>query len=288
MDVLKRIDVEFLRLSPAEQCVARWVRSHPRETIEAPLARLAELCDVSEPTVIRFCRSVGCTGYRALKAGLASVVEQPRSYLHQEVDASDATELAVGKVLDNAIRGLMDVRSSLNQMPFEDAASALANARQVVFVGVGASGHAAVDSAHKFFRLGVPCATATDAQTIAQHAAIATPETVFVVLSHTGVWPEVHENMALARDSGATVIAVTLPGSPLAQVCTWLFPCHPPEDTNVHTPMSSRLAQLAVLDALQVAMALALGADATSRLRRSKSVLAARRDGISTHQAMER
>jgi DNA-binding MurR/RpiR family transcriptional regulator len=54
-----------------------------------------------------------------------------------------------------------------------------------------------------------------------------------------------------------------------------VFPCHTLEDTNVYTPMSSRLAQLAVLDALQVTLALAMGEPAVENLRLSKEALRA-------------
>jgi RpiR family carbohydrate utilization transcriptional regulator len=45
------------------------------------------------------------------------------------------------------------------------------------------------------------------------------------------------------------------------------------EEANVYTPMSSRLAHLALFDALQVTLALALGELAVRRLQRSKAVL---------------
>ena len=52
-----------------------------------------------------------------------------------------------------------------------------------------------------------------------------------------------------------------------------LIPFHTPEDSSVYTPMSSRLALLALLDALQVALALALGDPAAENLRSAKGAL---------------
>lgn len=45
-------------------------------------------------------------------------------------------------------------------------------------------------------------------------------------------------------------------------------------DTGVYTPMSSRLAQLAVLDVIQVAFALKLGAAGSQKLELTKLALA--------------
>ena len=79
--------------------------------------------------------------------------------------------------------------------------------------------------------------------------------------------------MSLAAERHARIIALTDPRSPLAAAADLVFACHPVEDTNVFTPMSSRLAQLALLDALQVALALGLGEPAKQNLRASKSAL---------------
>ena len=89
--------------------------------------------------------------------------------------------------------------------------------------------------------------------------------------------PEVAAPMRPARvfaaQRGATVIAVTNPASDLARSASILFPCRVIEDTNVFTPTSSRLGQLALLDALLVALALTRGSGATERLRLSKDAL---------------
>ncbi len=108
---------------------------------------------------------------------------------------------------------------------------------------------------------------------ILQFAAIAEPNDVLVLLSHTGRWPEFATAAGLATARGATVIAITHPDSELAKAASILFPCQLIEDTSVYTPMSSRLAQLALLDALHVALALASGEHAAERLRISKDAL---------------
>lgn len=271
--ILERISTARPALSPAEKAVADWVLGHTRLAAEVSIAQAAAAAGVSEPTVIRFCRRLGADGYRQMKALLIAALARPESYLHQDVEADDDTMAAVTKVLANSIRALVDLRGAVAAMPFEAAIDALSTARQVVFAGVGASGIVARDACHKFFRLGIPCTTAVDSQTMAQRAAIARPDDVFVAISHTGAWPAPVRAMARARERGARVIAVTDPAAPLAAHATWTFACHPPEDTSLFTPMTSRLAQLALLDALQVALALHLGEDAADNLRRGKAAL---------------
>ena len=274
--MLNRIEQQTGSLSRAERRVAKWVLAHPRQAADATLARVASECGASEPTVIRFCRRVGLSGFRELTIRLTEALSRPASYVHRDVNADDATADAVTKVLDAAISSLIDMRAQLSAIPIDEAAAMLGKARQITFIGLGASGHVATDACHKFFRLGMPCSAHTDTPSILQAAAIAGPDDVLVIVSHLGGWPELDRAAAAARDNGATVIALTNPASRLARIATVVFGWDPHEDTSVYTPMSSRLAQLALLDALYVAFALSLGDVAAEKLRRSKNALASK------------
>jgi len=271
--MLANINNAMPHLSPSERRVARWVLNHPKEAASATLARLARECETSEPTVVRFCRSVGLSGFRELALRLTEALSNPVSYVHRDVSPDDAASDAVLKVMDASIQSLIEMRSLLSSMPIDASVEAMRKARQIAFAGLGASGHVASDACHKFFRLGIPCTSLCDTPMILQFAAIAEPDDVLVLLSHTGRWPDFVRAARLARERGATVIALTNPDSEVASEVDLLFPCQLIEDTSVYTPMSSRLAQLALLDAIHVALALAKGEPASDRLRRSKDAL---------------
>lgn len=271
--MLRRITETIPALSPSKRRVAEWVLQHPKEATSATLAHIATECQTSEPTVIRFCRDLGLGSFRELGIGLAEALSTPGSYVHRDVGPDDTTSDAVTKVMDASIQSLVEMRGQLSSMPIAEAAEQMASARQIAFGGLGASGHVASDACHKFFRLGIPCSSLLDTPMILQFAAIAEPDDVLILLSHTGRWQEFSRAAEIARDRGATVIAITNPESDLANKATLLFPCRVVEDTNVYTPMSSRLGQLALLDAILIALALARGSAATERLRLSKDAL---------------
>lgn len=271
--MLSQISSAIPTLSPSERRVAEWVLEHPKEATDATLAHIAGECRTSEPTVLRFCRRLGLGGFRELGIRLAESLSAPGSYVHRDVSANDSTSDAVMKVMDASIQSLVEMRSALSGMPIDEATSAMAKARQIAFAGLGASGHVARDACHKFFRLGIPCTSLLDTPMILQFASIAEPDDVLVLLSHTGRWQEFEQAATIARERGATVIAITNPESGLASKASVLFPCRVVEDTNVFTPMSSRLGQLALLDAILVALALVRGTAATERLKLSKDAL---------------
>ena len=272
--MLGRIEQRLGTLSRTEQKVARWVLEHPRQAAEATLREVAEAAGTSEPTVVRFCQHLGLSGFRELTLRLTEALSRPVSYLHADVKSSDSLPDAVTKVVDASIHALVDLRGELTGMPVEAAVEHLASARQIVFAGLGASGHVAGDACHKFFRLGIPCSSFADVAGLMQFAAVAKPGDVLMLTSHTGVWPELADAADEARANGATVIAMTDANSPLAAAASMVLPCRVIEDTSVYTPMRSRLAQLALLDAVYVALALRLGPDAVNRLRGAKRALA--------------
>lgn len=271
--MLAIIEEHLDKLSKAEQRVGRWILAHPRQAAHAAVADVAIGADTSQPTVVRFCRSVGVSGFRELKIRLAESIGRPASYLHRDVDVDDTTADAAGKVLDRSIQSLVDLREAVDSLPIDTCIEHILDARQVLFVGVGSSGHVAADACHKFFRLGIPSVAVSDGPTMLQYAAIAGPAQVFVVVSQSGRSPDVVAAANTARSARATVVAVTDPRAPLARIASLLLALPSPEDASVYTPMSSRLAQLVVLDILQVALALRLGPDAVRNLSRSKQVL---------------
>jgi RpiR family carbohydrate utilization transcriptional regulator len=271
--MLERIQEAAPELSRAEQRVARWVIEHPRQAARATLAEVARQCGTSEPTVIRFCRHVGLSGFRDFTIRLTEALSRPVSNVHNNVSADDTAPDAVIKVMDASIRSLVDMRSVVSSLPVETAIAAMKSARQIVFAGLGASGHVAADACQKFFRLGIPCSAMTNTPDMLQFAGVAEAGDVFIITSYGGRWPELARAAELAGSRGATVIALTDRKSRLAEMARIVFPCEAVEDSSIYTPMSSRLAHLALLDALQVALALALGDIAVDRLRRSKQAL---------------
>ena len=263
-------------LSRAERVVGEWIIEHPRDATTATVGEIAAATGVSEPTVVRFCRSVGVKGFREFKLRLAEAFGSAATFVHSDVEPDDSVDAAVVKVLDRSLQTLNELRSRASSLPFARAIDHLTAARQIVFCGLGASGAVASDACQKFFRLGIPCTAATDTPTLLQLSAIASVEDVYVVVSNAGDWPGLVLAMERASMNGATVIALTDEASPLAGTAALVFANRIDEDTSVYTPMSSRLAHLTTLDALQVALAIRLGPVAESRLRATKSALGSR------------
>jgi len=91
--MLDRIRACLSALAPAEQRVARLVLEDPREFAVLPVGELAARAQVSKPTVVRFCRSVGYDGLADFKRKLAGSVNEGVPFVHRAVDDDDEPAL---------------------------------------------------------------------------------------------------------------------------------------------------------------------------------------------------
>ncbi len=278
--MLNRIEATLTQLRPSERKLATYVLDAPREVVDLSMNELAERANVSQPTIARFCQAVGCSGYREFKIRLAQGIAQGVPFVHRDVRPDEPVPGIAGKVLDRTIGSLMQVRNNLSPDSIGQAIDLLARARRIEFYGAGASGIAAQDMQHKFFRLGVPSVAYNDPHVYGMSAALLGEGDVVVAISNTGRTQDLLEAVGLARAAGASVIVIPPSNSPLARQASVALFADVDEDTDVYSPLTSRISHLAIGDVLAVGMALRLGDRLPSQLARAKEVINRRRTGI--------
>ncbi|TQV85251.1 transcriptional regulator HexR [Exilibacterium tricleocarpae] len=280
MGILQTLQTQLQTLSNAERRIAEIVLAEPASVIHTSTASLARRAQVSDPTVARFCRSLGCSGFPAFKVLLAQHLARGAPYLSRAVSAGDSTDGYINKLIDATQAGLEAVRTQIDRSAVEQAVAALTRARRLEIYGMGAGAAIAQDAQHKFFRLGKPVIAYEDNLKQRMAAATAEGDTAIVLLSFTGRTTALLEVAEIARQSSAVCLAITAPDSPLAARCQHAITVDTSwEDTTLYTPMTSRMAFLAVVDILATGVALQLGDRIAPRLRRVKeSLLATKTD----------
>ena len=247
------------KLSASERIVAQDLLSAPRAWMSDSIARIAERCGVSTPTVMRFCRSLGFKGLVDFKLRLGSGLSGTTKVAHREVSADDPTAERIGKIFDNSISALIGLRDRLHPDVFERAVTALANARRIEVYGTGSAALAAEDAQHKLGRLGLAALARTDAQQQNLTSIYLGAEDVLLVLSNSGELDSINEAVARARHAGTAVIAVCPQRSELARLARLadiVLPVDHPDDVQALVPMVSRLMQTVMIDALVSDLAL--------------------------------
>ena len=260
-------------LPAAEGRVADLVLARPHELLKLSLAAVASQAQVSEPTVIRCCRSLGCHGFADFKMRMAQSLASGQLFMHADVGPNDSVAEMAAKVFGKAARTLLQVRSQLDPARLETAIALLCAARRVECYGLGSSGIVAADAQHKLFRLGLPSVAYSDAHVHGMAATMLQPGDVVMAFSASGRTVDLLSSVDLARETGADVIGITALGAPLAARCTVALELLIDEDTDIYTPMTTRLAQLTVVDVLAVGVALRQGPELLTRLQRAKESL---------------
>jgi RpiR family carbohydrate utilization transcriptional regulator len=277
---IELIRVRADTLSPAERKVARAVLEDPEAAMQSSTAVLARKAGVSDPTVNRFCLSLGCAGFPELKLRLAQSLARGVPFVNRHVAAGDTLETYAGKIFDATTAALSRARDRIDMIELERAVDVLAAAARIAFFGVGGSGAVAVDAQHKFVRLDVPSIAQSDVVMQRMQAAGMDAGDVVVLISNTGCTIPVIENARLAASRGAKLVALTAAGSPLARICDVVIAIDPVEDADIYIPMASRIVHLVVLDVLATGVILGRGPGFQERLARIKESLRPGRTGM--------
>jgi len=277
VNLLQHIAQSRSLLRKSELKVADHVLLDPASVMHSSMADLAHTVGVSEPTIVRFCRAIGCLGFQDLKLKLAQSLAAGASFGQFAISENDSVADFALKIFDTTLHTLMEVRERLDPDALQRAITAMAKAERVEFYGFGASGAVATDAQHKFFRFNLAVTAHSDVLMQRMLASVAHTGELFVIISYTGRTRELVEVARIARQNGASVLGLTAAGSPLAQASTLSLNIPLPEDTDIYMPMTSRIIQLTVLDVLATGMTLRRGVDFQPHLRKVKESLNASR-----------
>lgn len=253
--LIEKVRAALPNLSKAEQRVARLLLEQPRSFVNDPVADIAHHADVSQPTVIRFCRTMGFTGLSDFRLKLASGLTGTVPVRHSQVKADDAAPDLSAKVLDNTVSAILRLRDGLDPAAVEQAIGLLQKASRIEFYGAGNSSVVALDGQYKFFRFRIPAVAYADPRLEAMAAELLGPGDVVVAISSSGRLPELLHAVDLAIAAGAAVISITASHSPLAKKATVNLAVDHSEDITTHLSMISRILHLLMLDVLAVGVA---------------------------------
>ena len=276
-ELTQTISDALSRLRKSELKVADFVLKNPLAVIRMRIVDLAEKAGVSEPTVVRFCRAVGCTGFQDFKLALAQQLASSPSYGQIAVTDTDSTREYTYKVFDSTVDTLLKVRDRLVLENLEAAVAAICAAGRVEFYGFGASAAVAFDAQHKFFRLQIRSAAYSDPHLQNMSATSLNPGDVIIAISQSGRSQALLDSMELVKNAGGIVIGLAPSSSLVAKSATIAIEVDAKEDIQIYTPLSSRIAHLAVIDVLAIGVAQKKGPKLQEHLQQLQAGLASLR-----------
>lgn len=247
-------------LARAEQRVAKVVLENPATVAHRSITEVAEQAGTSETTVTRFCKAIGVGGYPELRIALAADTARSQARANHDMGGDilpgDDLKQVVGKVAYADARAVEETAEQLDIESLDKVVQAVAGARRVDVYGFGASAFVAFDLQQKLHRIGLTCFAWNDTHIALTSAAVLTDADVAVGISHTGSTAETVEALRVARETGATTVALTnFPRSPITEVADHVLTTAARETTFRSGAMASRIAQLTVIDCLFIGVA---------------------------------
>lgn len=281
--VLIRVRGAIPNLRPAERRVAEVVIAAPAHVSESSITSIARQCQTSETTVLRFCRAVGLSGYPELRIALARAAlweeadRRSSGPLTGDIGPEDPLDDLVAKVTHADARAVEDTAAALDLDTLQSAVDVLVKASRIDIYGIGASALVGSDLQQKLHRLGMVCFVWSEAHLALMSAAMLSTGDAAIGISHTGTTIDTVDALRVARNHGARTIAVTnFEGSTIAAISDLVLLTAARETTFRSGSMSSRIAQLALVDCLFSAVAQRSYEQSIESLRSTNAVVESR------------
>jgi DNA-binding MurR/RpiR family transcriptional regulator len=250
------IKAHYGSLPAAQQKVADYMLAHSEDAPFLSVHDLAEAAGASVASVSRFTRRIGFKNYKQLREDLARDAWPTLETVYEAIDPGDSDAQIIRKAFSGNVRSLQETLKLVSHRDLTKAATAIASARRVLFLGIGSSGYIAGDAALRFSQLDLQAEAASDAYGMLNRALGLTRGDVAFGISHSGRSAITVEAIRLAVQCGARSIAMSnYLQSPLHDVCG-LFLCTSfPESRVKVAALSSRVAQTGLMDALYLLVA---------------------------------
>lgn len=258
-------------MGAAERSVAEYVLENPQNVVNQTITEIADGSGASEATVVRLCRHLGYKGFQGLKIAIAQEIVPPIQAMYEGITMNDNVEEIKRKVFYGSIEALQDTINLVDNDQLEKAIDAIYNAKNIDIYGLGGSGCIAGDAKHKFLKIGIRASVFTDIHMQMLSASNLGPGDVALAISHSGAVKDIVETLHLAHKVGVTTICIThYAKSPITQVSDIKLYTTAREMMFRSDAMTSRIAQLAIIDSLYVGVGLKMGETALRNLKNGR------------------
>lgn len=275
---LDRLQALRASLPPTAARIADFIIAHAGEVVHMSVTEVAERAGASEGSVISLCQQLGARGFQQIKIALACDLVQPVQFIHEDLARSDDTGTVIEKIFRSDLQALHDTMKALDTKAMEAAVAAIRRARRVELYGIGSAAPIAEDANYRLLRIGIEAKVVVDSHIQAISASLTGPDVATITISHSGSTHETVAATKLAHDAGATTICITNFGkSPLLSHADIVLHTMARETHFRTEAMTSRIAQLAVIDALIACLSLADYDKALATITKTFGVLSTKR-----------
>jgi RpiR family carbohydrate utilization transcriptional regulator len=266
MDIVNSIKEGLGHFSPAEEKVARFILGDLNLAANSAINELAKKAQVSHATITRLAKTLKCANVRELKLKIAQSAAVGERFTNEEkVDKRDISHVY------QSIIDILSLNSGLiKDQVVQEASRIICAAKHCLIFGVGGgSSLMAKECQNRFFRLGIHSNPHSDPMMMRMTASTVDKNDVVICLSLGGISPDVQSSALVAKEYGATVVAIC-PNGELSKLADFHLPIKTQESDYIFKPSASRYVMLAAIDILSSELAITNQRKSQEKLRRLK------------------
>ena len=252
-DMIQRLNLSGSRLSKSHRRIAEYILQHYDKAVFMTAAKLGEMVNVSESTVVRFAVALGYEGYPELQQALQELVRQRLTATQRFETSSDISqEEVLSTVLKADMQNIRSTIDGIDNAAFLRAVQVISGARRIYILGLRSAAPLAQFAGYYlhyiFDDVRVVAAGSTDVfEAISRIEA----SDVLLGISFPRYSSRTIEAMSFARSRHAQVIGLTDgPMSPLHEVADICLSMR----TDMASFVDSMAAPMSVINALIVAL----------------------------------
>ncbi|MGM0904033.1 MAG: MurR/RpiR family transcriptional regulator [Bacillota bacterium] len=205
-NLLHGIACSMEKFTSSEAELANYIIAHPEEISQLSISQIAKKNHLSPATITRFCQKLSFSGFNEFKHELKRYIDLK----NRPTKTSDIKEIDYfSKLYQNHLEIIEGTFRNITYPVLQEAVSLLNAAKKVHVYGIGNSGIAAQEFKWKFFRIGVNVESITDPHQAVMDAALASEDSLIIGISVSGQTKEVIDAVKIAKQQGATILAIT-------------------------------------------------------------------------------
>jgi len=246
---LSLAEKHYESLSKTEKRVADYLRLHPDKMIVSSLQAVSEKCSVSDASVLRFCRSLGFSGYQDFKAALVPELLKRGLRIYQEIDYDDDFTYARQKFLENLNNDISQTLTQYSEKTITTVASRIVRAKNIVIVGLAGSAGVARIFNDCLLGLGIYSSYLSDRVEIERVVSQLGKKDLIFGISHSGETQEVVHAIKRGRENQVFTIGMAnFVSSSVAKLSDVVLMTAATENLLGSYSCQPRIAQLALLE----------------------------------------
>ncbi|RGR87822.1 MurR/RpiR family transcriptional regulator [Heyndrickxia coagulans] len=271
-NIILQIKSKLSSLSKSEKKLGKYILSHAVETVNDNTSELAKKAGVSPATVVRFCRSIGLSGFSQLKIRLYADASGLAREIYTDITSNEDIAMIADKLALRFNQSITQTANLLETGCIEKITAMVDKSPAIYVYGIGASHVAAEDLMHKFSRIGKPVVHTLDHHLLGSSLINASKDAMFVAISNSGETNEAIKLTQIAKQNGLFTAGITQKrDSTLARIVDVPLIHHGGEAVLLRSAATTSLAaQLFTIDVLYFAYVARHYEEIMHRLKNSK------------------